>query len=72
MNYKKVEDKIFISIDKGEFINEKLLEVSIKENIKSGWINGLGAISEIEIGYWDIEKKYMLKKCSMKTTSFYH
>ena len=61
MKYKKVEDKIFISIDKGEFINEKLLEVSVNENLKSGWINGLGAISNIEIGYWDIEKKVYVK-----------
>ena len=62
MKYKKVEDKIFISIDKGEFINEKLLEVSVNENLKSGWINGLGAISNVEIGYWDIEKKIYVKK----------
>ena len=66
----KVEDKIFISIDKGEFINEKLLEVSVNENLKSGWINGLGAISNVEIGYWDIEKIYV-KKCLMKTTNYY-
>ena len=62
MNYKKVDDKIFISIDKGELINQKLLEVAEKENLKSGWINGLGAISDVEIGYWDIEKKKYVKK----------
>ena len=62
MNYKKIDDKIFISIDKGELVNEKLLEVSEQEGLKSGWINGLGAISNIEIGYWDIEKKVYVKK----------
>ena len=61
MNYKKVNDKLLISIDKGEFVNQKLLEVAEKENLKSGWINGLGAISDIEIGYWDIEKKVYVK-----------
>ena len=61
MNYKKVNDKILISIDKGEFVNQKLLEVAEKEDLKSGWINGLGAISNIEIGYWDIEKKVYVK-----------
>ena len=61
MNYKRVNDKLLISIDKGEFVNQKLLEVAEKENLKSGWINGLGAISSIEIGYWDIEKKVYVK-----------
>ena len=62
MNHKKVDNKIFISIDKGELVNQKLLEVAEKENLKSGWINGLGAISNIEIGYWDIEKKDYVKQ----------
>ena len=62
MNYKKIDDKIFISIDKGELVNEKLLEVAEQEDLKSGWINGLGAISNIEIGYWDIEKKIYVKQ----------
>ncbi len=62
MNYKRVNDKLLISIDKGEFVNQKLLEVAEKENLKSGWINGLGAISNIEIGYWDIEKKVYVKQ----------
>ena len=62
MKYKKVDDKIFVSIDKGELVNQKLLEVAETENLKSGWINGLGAISDIEIGYWDIEKKVYVKQ----------
>ena len=62
MNYKKVDDKIYVSIDKGELVNDKLLEVAKIEKLNSGWINGLGAISDIEIGYWDIEKKIYIKK----------
>ena len=62
MNYKKIHDKIFISIDKGELVNEKLLEVAEKENLKSGWINGLGAISNIEVAYYDIEQKIYEKQ----------
>ena len=62
MKYKKVDDKIYVSIDKGELVNDKLLEVAKIEKLNSGWINGLGAISDIEIGYWDIEKKIYIKK----------
>ena len=62
MKYKKVDDKIFVSIDKGELVNERLLKVAQKEELNSGWVNGLGAISNIEIGYWDIEKKIYVKQ----------
>ena len=62
MKHNKVDDKIFISIDKGELVNQSLLNVSEKEGLKSGWVNGLGAISNIEIGYWDIEEKIYVKK----------
>ena len=62
MKYKKVDDKIYVSIDKGELVNDKLLEVAKIEKLNSGWINGLGAISDVEIGYWDIEKKIYIKK----------
>ena len=62
MKYNKVDDNISVSIDKGELVNQKLLEVAQQENLTSGWINGLGAISSIEIGYWDIEKKIYEKQ----------
>ena len=62
MNYKKIDDKIYISVDKGEFINQKLLEVSEKESLTSGWISGLGAISDVEIAYYDIDEKVYVKK----------
>ena len=62
MNYNKVDDKLFISIDKGELVNESLLNVAEKENLTCGWISGLGAISDIEVGYWDIEKKLYEKQ----------
>ena len=62
MKYNKVDDKIFTSIDKGELVNQSLLNVAEKEGLNSGWVNGLGAISNIEIGYWDIEEKIYVKK----------
>ena len=62
MKYKKVDDKIFVSIDKGELVNQKLLEVAQQEKLKSGWINGLGAISNIEVAYYDIEQKIYEKQ----------
>ena len=62
MNYKKINDKIFISIDKGELVNQKFLEVAEKEKLTAGWINGLGAISNIEVAYYDIGENVYIKK----------
>ena len=50
MNLIKDGNKHYISLDKGENINESLLTVSDNYNINSGWINGIGAIYDVEIG----------------------
>ena len=50
MNLNKDKNKYFISLDKGEYVNQSLLEISNKEKIKSGWIDGVGAIYDIEVG----------------------
>ena len=62
MNLTKNKDKYFISLDRDEYINKTLLDISNKELIKSGWISGVGAMHEIEVGYFDIDKKDYVRK----------
>ena len=62
MNLTKDKDKYFISLSKDEYINETLLDISNKESIKSGWISGVGAMYEIEVGYFDVDKKDYIRK----------
>ena len=62
MKYKKGKNLIYVCIDKDEFINEQLLNVAVKENICTGWINGIGAIYDLEIGYFDISNKRYKRK----------
>ena len=57
MNLTKDKNKYYITLDKNERINQSLLDVANNESIKSGWINGIGAIYDIEIGYFDVQKK---------------
>ena len=65
MNLTKDGSKYFISLSKDEHINQSLLDISNNENIKSGWINGVGAIYDIEVGYFDVERKdYVRRKFS--------
>ena len=59
MKYRKVGEKIFISLQTGDLINKSLTEISVKENISNAWINGIGAIDSVEVGYMDVvNKKY--------------
>ena len=62
MQTTKDRNKYYISLDRDEYVNESLLNISNKENIKSGWINGVGAIYDIEVGYFDVEKKDYVRK----------
>lgn len=59
MKYRIVGEKIFVSLQTGDLINKSLTEISVKENISNAWINGIGAIDSVEVGYMDVvNKKY--------------
>ena len=51
-----------MSLDRGDFINMSIKDVFVKENLKSGWLSGLGAVYNIELGYYDIKIKEYCKK----------
>tara|TARA_B100000029_G_scaffold489112_1_gene546515 strand:- start:720 stop:1139 length:420 start_codon:yes stop_codon:yes gene_type:complete len=57
MKYIKNDKMIFLSLDKGEEINSSIIEVANLEKIKSCWINGIGAITNVDVRYFNIEKK---------------
>lgn len=60
MEYKRFDNVIFVRIDKGEEILEKLKEVAINEKIKLGYISALGATNDFTVGVFKTdEKKYI-------------
>ena len=62
MKYWLDKDKILLSVNKGEYVNKALLETAKNNNITFGWINGIGAICDPEVGYFDVQKKEYVKK----------
>ena len=62
MKYWLDKDKILLSVNKGEYVNKALLETAKNNNITFGWINGIGAIFDPEVGYFDVQKKEYVKK----------
>ena len=62
MDYKRDNNKIYLSIHKNEYVNESLLKVCKENNVEFAWINGIGAIENPEVGYFDIHTKDYNKK----------
>ena len=62
MKLTKDGDKYYISLDRNEYVNESLLKICNDEDIQSGWISGVGAVYDIEVGYYDIHKQDYLRK----------
>jgi len=59
MEYKRFGDKIFARMDKGEDIVEQVKEIALKESIKLGYIQALGAVGDITVGAFDpVSKTY--------------
>ena len=62
MNY-RINDKLcFISLSPGDEINSSFEKIAIDVGIKAAWISGIGALTNIEMGYYDIENKTYIKK----------
>ena len=62
MRYKQDKDKIYLSINKEELVNASILKVCQENNFLFAWINGIGAIADPELGYFDVETKGYKKK----------
>lgn len=57
MNYKRIDNVYVVKLEIGDEIVESLTELCKKENITAGTIQGLGAVDEIDIGYYSMQDK---------------
>jgi hypothetical protein len=57
MEYKKFGNKYVMRMNKGEEIVETLKEFCEKEDIKLGWLKGLGAVGKATIGLFETKEK---------------
>lgn len=62
MEYKKIDNKFIVRIDKGEEIVAQLLELCKKENIRLGTVTGIGATNKLTIGLFETESKTYISK----------
>ena len=57
MTYTKLDDKIIIRLARGKNIFTDLYKILTRESVKSAWINGIGAIENVEVGSYDLKNK---------------
>jgi len=63
MEFRKLENKYIVRLDKGEEVIETIKSLCQKEKIMIGSVFGIGAVKNIELRYFDPDtKKYYDKK----------
>ena len=62
MEYQKFDNKIYLRVDRGEEVLEKITEVALKENITLASVQAIGATDKFTVGLYSVsEKKYSSK-----------
>ena len=63
MKFRKEGERVLLTLAKGDYINNTFEAFAEFEGIGFGWMNGIGAIEDPEIGYYSIkDKKYHRKQ----------
>ncbi|EQC48875.1 PF03479 domain protein [Bacteriovorax sp. BSW11_IV] len=62
MEYMNDGQNYIVRIDKDENLFEKLIEFAKKENLTSGHISGIGALKDVELGFYHLDKLEYHKK----------
>ncbi|MDP2650254.1 MAG: DUF296 domain-containing protein, partial [bacterium] len=63
MQYVKTGEGYILRLMRGEELFTALLAFAKKENVTAGVLNGIGAMADIEVGYYDLEtREYSFKK----------
>lgn len=56
MEYRVFDDTVVLRLDKGDKIAESLLSVAKYEGITLASVSGIGAVDEMEVGVFDLER----------------
>ena len=62
MKYRKEGSHYLISLYPGDEINSSFEKLAGIEEINCAWIHGIGAVTDLEIGYYDLPTKNYFRK----------
>jgi predicted DNA-binding protein with PD1-like motif len=57
MKWRREGFRIFIRLELGDEVHSSLAEVASREGVSGGWFSGIGAASEVELGYYHLDRK---------------
>jgi uncharacterized protein len=63
MQLRHETDRLLVRLDRGEELVESLLAVAADEQLESALVLGIGALEEIELGYYALgERRYLRRR----------
>ena len=62
MRVKKLRPYLIIRLDPNERIIDNLLKACSSENVKLATLSGIGSVREVNLGFYDFNKKSFVKK----------
>jgi len=57
MKSRREGSRIFIRLETGDDVLKSLAEVAARYGVSGGWFNGIGSASDVELGYYDLERR---------------
>lgn len=57
MKSRREGSRVYIRLETGDDVHSSLISAAGEHGIASGWFNGIGAASEVELGYYDLERR---------------
>jgi uncharacterized protein len=57
MKWRRDGSRIFIRLELGDEVHSSLADVAAREGVSGGWFSGIGAASEVELGYYHLDRK---------------
>lgn len=57
MKYRREGSRVFVRLEKGDPVHASLTALMETEEVRGGFFHALGAISDIELGYYNLERK---------------
>lgn len=63
MEYKKIQDTIFVRMDPGDEVVSGLQKIAETEHILLAEVHGLGALNRLTVGVWQLDSKTFRPNC---------
>ena len=57
MRVRREGNRIFIRLETGDEVHPSLVALAEREHVAGGWLNGIGAATEVELGHYSLERK---------------